>query len=263
MSKLHTCPTCPDVPETNRARAQRPNMPKSRPGTYKPLRLLCLTGYVPNVPEIIRKIRARINSCNYYIFKNTCPTCPEWFAGFGHVPKTLENQRVTAYARCPKENQNGADIKRIYLYILFMSALVAGMKIGHAQGGGMQEIKLNLPWPPSVNGLWRKAGKRVILSAQARSYYLTLASLLVVARAKKLIPRESIDYRVEVSFLFHPPDQRTRDIDNYTKAIFDGLTKGRFWIDDELVKREIREWGEPVKGGLVVVRVKKLEENAK
>ena len=125
----------------------------------------------------------------------------------------------------------------------------------------MQEIALELPWPPSVNAIWRKVGNRMLLSAKARQYYLTLASLLVVARAKKLVPRQSINCRVEVNMLFHPPDNRRRDIDNYTKAIFDGLTKGRFWDDDHLARKEAKEWGAPVKGGLVVMRVKMLEEN--
>ena len=124
----------------------------------------------------------------------------------------------------------------------------------------MQGIELKLPWPPSVNSLWRKFGNRVILSARARQYYTTLASLLVVARAKGDIPKQSIGEQVAVCMVLHPPENRRRDIDNYTKAVFDGLTKGRFWDDDKLVRREHKEWGEAVPGGVIIVRVERLEK---
>jgi crossover junction endodeoxyribonuclease RusA len=35
----------------------------------------------------------------------------------------------------------------------------------------------------------------------------------------------------------YPPDKRTRDIDNYSKALFDALTHANFWIDDSQIKK--------------------------
>ncbi len=41
--------------------------------------------------------------------------------------------------------------------------------------------------------------------------------------------------------MLYPPDQRSRDIDNYNKALFDALTG--VWEDDSQVKRMLVEWG--------------------
>ncbi len=42
-----------------------------------------------------------------------------------------------------------------------------------------------------------------------------------------------------VEMHLYPPDNRTRDIDNYSKALFDALTQANFWIDDSQVKKTI------------------------
>jgi crossover junction endodeoxyribonuclease RusA len=45
-----------------------------------------------------------------------------------------------------------------------------------------------------------------------------------------------------VEILLYPPDNRRRDIDNYTKGLFDALTHARVW-EDEPGKTHLVEWG--------------------
>jgi len=44
-----------------------------------------------------------------------------------------------------------------------------------------------------------------------------------------------IDYKMLVRVELHQPDLRTRDSDNFSKAMYDALTKAGFWRDDSLV----------------------------
>ena len=41
--------------------------------------------------------------------------------------------------------------------------------------------------------------------------------------------------RLGVTIKLYPPDKRRRDIDNYSKAVLDLLTKSEAWLDDEQV----------------------------
>lgn len=116
---------------------------------------------------------------------------------------------------------------------------------------------MTLPWPPSVNGYWRTFRNRQILSAKAREY-----------RAEVLKHREDpycswpvlcLDERVRVHLLLCPPDRRDRDIDNYTKGVFDALTHACVWVDDKQVKSLGVDWGECTgKPGSVLVTIEEL-----
>lgn len=57
----------------------------------------------------------------------------------------------------------------------------------------------------------------------------------------------------------YPPDKRRRDIDNYSKAVFDALTHGGFWKDDSQVVRQIIEKHNPVRGGKVEIYVTRTQ----
>ena len=114
-------------------------------------------------------------------------------------------------------------------------------------------------WPPSVNGTWRSEGGRNILSAKARTFRAAMQSVIAAGRAKKLLPRRSIEGPVAVSMTLFPPDRKRRDLDNYQKGVFDALTKARFWLDDSQVRRMSVEFGEPVRGGALRIEVTELD----
>jgi len=60
---------------------------------------------------------------------------------------------------------------------------------------------------------------------------------------------------VAVSMVLNPPTLRKYDIDNFTKAVFDGLTHAGFWIDDEQVTSLIIQKGEKTKDGNVMMKI--------
>ena len=97
-------------------------------------------------------------------------------------------------------------------------------------------ITIELPFPPSVNGYWRaiKRGKGVtqILSERGREYR-SKAKLAITLQTGGA----SFDGPVAVHIDLHRGDRTAYDIDNYVKAILDGITHAGLWIDDEQVER--------------------------
>lgn len=71
------------------------------------------------------------------------------------------------------------------------------------------------------------------------------------------VPRGSPLARVSVGYVFLPPDGRRRDLDNVigtTKAISDGIA-AHIGVDDSKWTLAY-EFGEPVKGGKVIVNLR-------
>lgn len=117
----------------------------------------------------------------------------------------------------------------------------------------MYEFKM--PWPPSVNGGYRSVVRnRIILSKRGRQYRdNAVAHLIDIGLYGK-----NISKLVSVQLVLNPPTLRRYDIDNFTKALFDSLSHGKFWLDDEqVIILNIRK-GEKVKGGNVQVVVEML-----
>ena len=44
-----------------------------------------------------------------------------------------------------------------------------------------------------------------------------------------------IDHQIFMEVVFHMPDHRKRDLDNYCKALLDAITKAGLWDDDSMV----------------------------
>ncbi|MBI0447198.1 RusA family crossover junction endodeoxyribonuclease [Deinococcus sp. DB0503] len=110
---------------------------------------------------------------------------------------------------------------------------------------------MSLPFPPSVNRMWRSVQGRNILSAAGREYRKAgLASLDPQRLA--CWPRTG---RLSVSVTLCPPDARRRDVDNYLKAVLDLLTHGGVYVDDSQIDRLTITRGPVEKGGRVIVEV--------
>ena len=115
----------------------------------------------------------------------------------------------------------------------------------------MKTYNFSMPWPPSVNA-WKTPFKgRMILSKRGRDYRKAVIAELVSGH----IEGEMIDSRLSVQLVLNPPTLRKYDIDNFCKSLFDGLTTGGFWVDDELIDKLTVRKGEKVKGGRVDVMV--------
>lgn len=125
-------------------------------------------------------------------------------------------------------------------------------------------MKLNLPFPPSVNTYWRAPNKgplkgRHLISAAGRKYQSD-ACAAIIEQLRRLPKPSSEPASVEV--ILYPPDVRRRDIDNYNKALFDALTHAGVWEDDSQVKRLLVEWGPVVKGGMVEITISRFVPTA-
>ena len=110
-----------------------------------------------------------------------------------------------------------------------------------------------VPWPPSVNAMWRSVNGRVILSARGRQYRTDgLAALMTQCR--NIRPMEG---PLSVTLILYPPDRRRRDVDNYAKGILDLLTHAEVYGDDSQIDRLLIERGDVRPGGHVSVLVRK------
>lgn len=114
-----------------------------------------------------------------------------------------------------------------------------------------------LPWPPSVNRMWRtpRSGAlagRTMLSEEGRRYRRAVADEVLVQGRRRFGSA-----RVSVEIEARTPDRRRRDLDNLPKAILDALTHAGVW-DDDCAIDDLRVWRSPAAGGAVIVTIKAL-----
>lgn len=110
-------------------------------------------------------------------------------------------------------------------------------------------MKIELPWPPRV------------LSPNARCHWSTKAKAVKKFRAECKVlagklARVLEDKEVRLTFTFHPPTKRRRDLDNVIascKGLQDGLADA-WGVDDRHFVPTYR-MGEVCAGGKVVVEV--------
>ncbi|MFO0492009.1 MAG: RusA family crossover junction endodeoxyribonuclease, partial [bacterium] len=113
---------------------------------------------------------------------------------------------------------------------------------------------LELPYPPSVNHIWRRMGSRTVLSREGRrSYRASVCAALAVMRVVRM------NGRLEVHVTVCPPDNRRRDLDNVQKALLDALAKGGAYRDDSQSDRLVVERGPVTPGGKVLVEITQIK----
>ena len=116
-------------------------------------------------------------------------------------------------------------------------------------------MKIGLLWPDSRLNPNRKThwGTRARLNNDAKGW----AILSVKAITLEQLDR-SKKYRV--SYLFYPPDKHMRDLDNIEaacKSTFDGVAQA-LGIDDSQIKLVDKQWGNVIKGGMVIYEIEKM-----
>ena len=110
-------------------------------------------------------------------------------------------------------------------------------------------MELELPFPPSVNHLWRRVGNRTVVSREGRSYRTAVRRALL---ARGVRP---IEGRLAVEIDVYPPDRRRRDLDNIQKALLDSMAHGGVYADDAQIDRLTVIRRGVVAGGKVCVHV--------
>lgn len=113
---------------------------------------------------------------------------------------------------------------------------------------------ITLPWPPSVNQMWRMFRNRWLISKVGREYRKAVAEQIQIQNAAK-----ELKGALRVSITAYRPDNRKRDLDNLYKGILDSLTHAKVWEDDsQIVDLRIR-WGESI-GGYLKVEIESVDD---
>ena len=102
---------------------------------------------------------------------------------------------------------------------------------------GEHATQIRLPYPPSVNSIWRSVAYlfqgepkvKVLVSERGRAYRRQVVDL--VAQHGRI----PLGQALVVHLHLYPPDRKRRDIDNPIKAVLDSLTHAQIWRDDSLV----------------------------
>lgn len=102
------------------------------------------------------------------------------------------------------------------------------------------ELRLNLPWPPSVNS-YKKIGRLTktktgklyqqrVNTNETKTFYFQ-----VWIKCKQLLPTPyTKEDRLSVEVVLYPPSNRF-DIDNPIKVLLDSLTRAHVWPDDRQI----------------------------
>ena len=124
------------------------------------------------------------------------------------------------------------------------------------------EVNFTLPLPPSVNKMWRSAGKRWYLTKEAVEYKELVkyavykAGHIGLSREKPLFnPKELLG----IAIIVYPPNNRRMDLDNRAKGLLDALQDAFVYQDDFQIKKIYMEMKPKADVGAVHVRIWSLE----
>ena len=113
-------------------------------------------------------------------------------------------------------------------------------------------IELILPWPPTVNHIWKRGKGRTYLTKKGVEWY---------AKAVEQIHSQhqptSATERISVHVDLYPPNRVRWDLDNRTKCVLDALVRASVIADDEQVDELYlkRHGPDPEKQGYAVVKM--------
>lgn len=115
-----------------------------------------------------------------------------------------------------------------------------------------------LPWPVSVNALYRAVKGQVRVSEATRAWKAKAMALLDSSRC--FGPAWPLAGRLGVVIEAWPPNQRARDLDNLIKVVLDSGNQ-LLWADDSQIDdiRIVRMGVDPDKKGFVRLVVFALE----
>ena len=120
------------------------------------------------------------------------------------------------------------------------------------------KIHIELPFPPTVNSYYghNKRGIKYI-TGKGKAFREAVCQCCLEQNVYGL----SLDMRLQFDVILYPPDKRTRDLDNYMKALQDSLgnpkdgSGAKVWEDDSLIDGLAIHRGKVLKGGKCAVRI--------
>jgi crossover junction endodeoxyribonuclease RusA len=116
-----------------------------------------------------------------------------------------------------------------------------------------QTLKIELPYPPSINHYWRRVGAKTLISKEGRRYREAVAAICQEQRIS------FGDASLSLSITAHPPDRRRRDLDNLLKAPLDAMQAAGVYQDDYQIEVIHLERGECVCNGSLIVEIEASE----
>lgn len=116
----------------------------------------------------------------------------------------------------------------------------------------MDIIHIELEFPPTINSYYGQTKRGIkYITKRGKLFREGVLQSCFEQNAFGL----SLEDRLQLDVILYPPDKRTRDLDNYMKALLDAMTHSKVWVDDEQVDGLAIHRGKVVKGGKCAVRV--------
>ncbi len=116
----------------------------------------------------------------------------------------------------------------------------------------LNNVHIELPFPPTINSYYGHTKRGIkYITKRGKSFREMVLQSCIEQNAYAI----SLQTRLQVDVILYPPDRRTRDLDNYMKALLDALTLSKVWGDDEQIDGLNSHRGKLVKGGKCSVRI--------
>lgn len=133
----------------------------------------------------------------------------------------------------------------------------------------MREIRLELPWPPSVNH-YKKVGAIVktktgklyqqrLNTDETKTFYFQVymkAKPIPCVEGTKFRLRDDID--IELVVRLHPPHNKRYDIDNRLKVLLDSLVHANIISDDSQITRLFVEKLDMIPEGKAIITLREI-----
>jgi len=123
----------------------------------------------------------------------------------------------------------------------------------------MRTITLELPYPVSMNAIWRVYKNKQVLSKEAIRYRNEVK--YVASRHKIALTSEQVSVIIELRPKETQSGRESKiciDLDNCIKATLDAL-QGIVFANDKQVRRIYAYYGEPVINGGLIITIEKYE----
>ena len=117
----------------------------------------------------------------------------------------------------------------------------------------MSQIKITLPYPPSVNHYWGQLGSRKFLGKKGKEF--REAVIIAVYNAKQ----RGLAGRLHMEVYLYPPDKRKRDIDNVLKPLLDAMEHAGCYENDSQIDKLCVTRKNVISGGYCEVEIKSID----